>query len=38
MKRVFAVLLAAALTLGVSVAAWATQFIGRCPGKCPLCP
>ena len=38
MKGVFAAVLATALTAGVSVAAWATQFMGRCPGKCPLCP
>lgn len=38
MKGVFVAVLATAFTVGVSVAAWATQFMGRCPGKCPLCP
>ena len=38
MKRLLVAGIATALTLGVTVAAWATQFWGRCPGKCPLCP
>lgn len=38
MKRLFVTVLATSLTIGIAVAAWAAQFIGRCPGKCPLCP
>ena len=38
MKRLFAATLAATLMVGLTVLAWASQVVGRCPGKCPLCP
>jgi hypothetical protein len=38
MKRFLTVTLATALTVGLAALALASQVVGRCPGKCPLCP
>lgn len=38
MKRLFAATFATVLMLGLTAVSWASQVVGRCPGKCPLCP